>query len=650
MSKLFLRLAFLFMLLNSASLSAQIKLPRLLSDNAVLQRGVTIPLHGQAAKNASVKIVFADASYKVKANNNGEWRLELPPLKAGGPYDMKINDGQELLVVSNILVGDIWVCSGQSNMEWPLREANNAEAEIAAANDPMIRHFYVEHSAATQPQATLQSGKWNACDSTTAGDFTAVGYFFAKHLREKTGVPIGLLHSSWGGSRIEPWMDATTLGYKNAAEVEAYLEETMGGQKERVEAFLRSKFGDQIPMIDGGIQDGKAIWSYADFNDGDWLDYPLPGRWEENGWEMLDGIVWFRKEVTLTAAQAAEAATLGLAMIDDSDDAWVNGVRVGGLTNSYSVVRNYPVPKGTLRVGKNVIAVRVEDGGYGGGFHGKPDLMYLQTATGKLSLAGDWKMKVGKALGSLPTTNDNQLPTKLYNAMIHPIQWFPIKGVIWYQGESNAGEAAAYKSLFQQMIQQWRNQWRVGDFPFLFAQLANFHAVQPEPGDGGWAFIREAQSAALTLPNTGQAVITDIGEADDIHPRNKQDVGYRLALAARHFAYGEKDLIYSGPTFKGIAKSNAAATNQLHLEFENKGSGLLAKGSPEGELRGFAIAGADKKFVWAQAKIEGDKVVVWSEQVPTPVAVRYAWADNPGDANFYNQEGLPASSFRTDNW
>jgi len=647
----------LILLLNADTMFAQIKLPRLLGNNAVLQREIRLPLRGQAAKKSKVSIVFAGNSYETRADKNGLWALELPPLPAGGPFQMRINDGKEILILENILIGDVWVCSGQSNMEWALREANNAEAAIAAATDPMIRHFYVEHTASTLPLDTLSSGSWKVCSPATAGDFTAVGYFFAKHLREKTGVPIGLLHSSWGGSRIEPWMDAATLGFKDANEVALHLSQRLAAQKARIDAFLRSKFGDQVPTEDQGIQNGKAVWAATDYNDADWKTMGLPGLWEGQGWELLDGIVWFRKEVMLTEAQAAQAATLGLAMIDDSDEAWINGTRVGGMRSSYNVVRSYQVPPGILRAGKNVIAVRVEDTGYGGGFHGKPELLYLRTAAGEIPLAGDWKIKVGKALGSLPGTNDNQLPTKLYNAMIKPIQWFPIKGAIWYQGESNAdnaADAAAYQTLFPKMITQWRQQWGVGDFPFLFAQLANFHAPEPEPGNANWSLLREGQSAALSLPNTAQAVIIDIGDATDIHPRNKQDVGYRLALGARRFAYGEKELVYSGPTFRGMvvdqAKEGSGRPASLRLQFGNRGSGLIAKGDRYGYLRGFAIAGADRKFVWAKAIIEGNEVVIWSEKVPNPVAVRYAWADNPDDANLFNGEGLPASPFRTDKW
>jgi len=657
MSKFLSTFTLLMMLLQTDALFGQIKLPRLLGNNAVLQRDLRLPLRGQAAKKSKVSIVFAGSSYETRSDKDGNWAIELPPLAAGGPFQMRIRDKNEILILDNILVGDIWVCSGQSNMEWVLREANNAESEIAAANDPMIRHFYVEHTASLRPIDTLKSGSWNVCSPATAGDFTAVGYFFAKHLREKTGVPIGLLHSSWGGSRIEPWMDAVTLGFKDASDLELYLGQRLALQKARIDEFLNNKFGGQIPLEDKGIQNGKAVWAAPDFNDGDWQTMSLPGLWEGQSWEMLDGIVWFRKEITLTEAEAAQAATLGLAMIDDSDEAWINGVRVGGMQLKYNVVRSYEIPTGVLRAGKNVIAVRVEDTGYGGGFHGKAELLYLRTSAGEMSLAGNWKMKVGKALGSLPGANDNQLPTKLYNAMIKPIQWFPIKGVIWYQGESNADNAAdavAYQTLFQKMITQWRQQWGVGDFPFLFAQLANYHAPEPEPGNASWPLLREGQSAALSLPNTAQAVIIDIGDASDIHPRNKQDVGYRLALGARRFAYGEKEIVYSGPTFRGMivdqAKEGSGRPASLRMQFNNQGSGLIAKGDRYGYLRGFAIAGADRKFVWAKAVIEGNDVVVWSEKVPIPVAVRYAWADNPDDANLFNVEGLPACPFRTDKW
>ena len=336
---------------------------------------------------------------------------------------------------------------------------------------------------------------------------------------------------------------------------------------------------------------------------------------------------------------------MGLAKIDDSDKVWVNGTLVGEMNQAYNEVRNYQVSADLLKAGENLIAIRVEDTGGGGGIYGDPELMSIRSGAFQESLAGEWKYKVGEYRETV--ARQHQTPTMLYNHMIYPMLGYAIKGVIWYQGESNAGgqRAFTYRKQFPDMIQDWRQKWGQGDFPFLFVQLANFRPPQADPGDSDWAVLRESQSKTLaSTPKTTQAVIIDIGEADDIHPRNKKDVGYRLALGARKIAYGE-DLVFSGPVYN----SHEVQGNKVVLQFDHIGSGLVAK-DKYGYLKGFAVAGPDQQFHWAQARIVEEQVVVWSDKVPSPQAVRYAWADNPDDANLYNSEGLPASPFRTDDW
>ena len=392
--------------------------------------------------------------------------------------------------------------------------------------------------------------------------------------------------------------------------------------------------------------DGKPAWAGVSVDDSQWKQMELPGIWENSGLTGLNGVVWFRKSFYLNKTEANSNLGLSLAKIDDSDQVWVNGHLVGGLTQAYNVTREYEVDASQLVAGENVIVVRVVDTGGGGGIYGDPELLFYQSSIKKESLAGQWLYKVGEV--SLETAvRVNQTPTLLYNHMIHPIKDFPIKGVIWYQGESNSGkeDAIKYRELFPKMIKDWRALWGIGDFPFLFVQLANFRQAKDQPDDSNWALLREAQSQTLAVPKTAQAVIIDIGEANDIHPRNKQDVGYRLALGARNLAYGESELEYSGPSFEEMKVEGKA----IRLKFSHTGGGLMAK-DKYGYLKAFSIAGADKKFLWAQARIVGDEVVVWSDQISKPVAVRYGWADNPDDANLYNKEGLPASPFRTDNW
>ncbi len=627
---------------------AQLRLSRLFSDNTVLQRNQPLKIWGWADPKAKVTVAFMDGQYSGKADKSGKWMVELPAQEAGGPYTMDVVSKKEKLAVKNILIGDVWICSGQSNMEWVLENTNNAEKAIAAANDTQIRHFKIPQSASNYPEPFLAGGNWEVCDPDVAGSFTAVGYYFAQQLREKTGVPIGLINTSWGGSRIEPWMDYDMLGYQTQEAVAQKVIAEQTAQKEAFEKQLVKKLGPNFPVQDIGMEAGKPVWADPDLDDGKWESMSLPGIWEGSGWGMLDGVVWYRKTVELSAEQANRPAQLGLAMVDDQDITWINGKLVGQ-TNGWNEVRQYDVPKDLLLPGKNTITVRVNDTGGGGGIHGEENLLCLKIGETTIDLSGDWKYKVGQVNLYTANSSDNQKPTKLYNAMIHPIIDYGIKGAIWYQGESNANtaeDAKAYSDLFKKMITGWRALWKQGDFPFFWVQLANFMPAAEFPGESNWALLRESQHDALTLPNTGEAVIIDIGEADDIHPRNKKDVGYRLSLAARKTTYGENNLVYSGPTYKSLKKEG----QKIRLQFDHTGSGLMAKNDRYGYLRGFAIAGADGEFVWAKAMIDGDEVVVWSEAIDRPVAVRYAWADNPDDANLYNREGLPASPFRTDEW
>lgn len=637
-----MRNLFLFLLTMTFAIpvAAQVQLSRLISDGMVMQRGHDVPVWGWADPGTEVAVTFDGQTYTTQADADGAWRVLLPAMEAGGPYAMTVQGGGTTHEIQDVWVGDVWIASGQSNMEWIMRFVNDAEAEIAAANDPMIRHFKVPQSWATRPEPTLAGGTWEAASPETVANFSAVGYFFARTLREDMDVPIGLINTSWGGSRIEPWMSAEALGLGENAYEEIQAREE--ANERRILDSLRERIGNDLPTEDAGLVDGVAHWAAPDLDESGWADIAVPSLWEQAGYDGMDGIAWYRTAFDLTADEAASGITLGVGMIDDSDITWVNGQRVGGMEMAYNAVRTYDVPAAALHEGRNVLTVRVEDTGGGGGIYGAPELLYLDAGGERRSLAGTWKFQVGAVSVTL-NADKNQQPILLYNKMIYPLLPYPIKGAIWYQGESNANtteDATAYRDLFADMITSWRNEWGVGDFPFLFVQLANFMQPLTEPGESNWALLRESQHATLALPNTGEAVIIDIGEADDIHPRNKQDVGLRLALAAKKVAYGE-DLVYSGPVYK----SHEVKDGKVVLSFDHVGGGLMAKGD---DLSGFAIAGADGRFVWAEAEIEGDTVVLWSDDVAEPVAVRYAWADNPDTANLYNAEGLPATPFRTD--
>jgi sialate O-acetylesterase len=546
--------------------------------------------------------------------------------------------------ITNVLVGEVWVASGQSNMERQLglragqKPITDWEHEVASANYPEIRQFYVPQTQSFTPQATVK-GNWTVCSPETVSDFTAVGYFFARDLFAARHVPVGIIHSSWGGTPAEAWTSEAALQKlpdfaeplaklkKYAADPELARRETLAKQ----EAWYQK--------VDPGSKRGVA-WNAAELATDDWKTMTLPAYWEGAGYPDFDGIFWFHHAFDLPENWDGGDVELHLGAVDDIDTTWVNGTLVGA-TMGWKLPRVYRVPASVLKRGANVVAVRVLDTGGGGGIYGGDDVMRLLfNAGGKtnsLSLAGSWQCKQSVSLqtaGWPPSdfSQDPSAPTVLYNGMIAPLLPYEIRGVIWYQGEANVGRERQYRSLFPAMIADWRQAWGEGDFPFLFVQIAPYRDLTPE--------IREAQLLTLQrTTNTAMAVTIDCGDANDIHPAHKQPMGARLALAARALAYGEK-LEYSGPVFDSTKIEDASVI----LHFTHLGGGLVAK---DGELKGFTVAGADKVFHPAQAKIIGETVVVDSPAVPQPVAVRYGWANVP-EGNFFNLAGLPASPFRTD--
>lgn len=518
---------------------AEVHLPKIFGDNMVLQRGTQVPVWGTAKPGENISLSIQEQRPITTADEKGAWRITLAPLEAGGPFTMTIS-GNNTITFKNILAGEVWICSGQSNMECPVKRTANAESETANENNPSIRLFSIPWILAEKPMDELYPGnlssfykaaaaislcdhrlgstvEWTACTPQTVSDFSGIGYFFGKEIQSHCGVPVGIIQATWDGSSITGWMSLASL-------------------------MSHREFN---PILD--------LWGRA------FLDYPSAKAEHEK--RLME---WEK------AKQKAEAV-------------------------------GQPVP----------------------------------------------------AIPWIPRGPEHHhRPGGMFNGMIAPLIPFGMRGVIWYQGEADAGGAYLYRLLFRTLIQNWRESWRQGDFPFLFAQLANFRSnvhlykrapAEPvEPADDYWAELREAQTMALTLPNTGMAVTIDIGEPDNIHPKNKREVGRRFALAAGKVAYGE-NIEFSGPMYKSMAIGKSV----IRLMFDHVGGGLIAKGGER--LKGFAVAGADRKFVWAEARIEGNQVIVWSEKVTEPVAVRYAWASYP-DCNLYNAEGLPASPFRTDSW
>lgn len=621
--------------LSSVAVAANVSLPNIFTDNMVLQRDRPVKVWGWAAKGESVTVRFNGQVKKAKADNSGKWLITLDPLAHGGPFEMTVA-GKNTVFFRNIMVGDVWICSGQSNMEWTLNNTRDAKEEIAQSSYPSIRLFTIAKATSYRELDNVK-GQWQVCDPTTSGDFSAVAYFFARKLHADLNVPIGLINSSWGGTNIQTWMSWDLMQQKDQykhADI-SQLEKESASMNEKRNQFLEAMKSDRGE---------KEKWNDPATISSGWKTMKVPQLWEQTEVGNADGIVWFKKEVDIPSSMQGKQVKLSLGTIDDNDITYINGERVGA-TNAYNEDRVYNVNGNILKTGKNFIVVKVSDFGGGGGFYGDPAKLWVGTDEQHISLAGDWQYNVSVSNVSMGIRDfgPNSFPSQLYNAMIHPIINYSIKGGIWYQGESNTWEAYNYRSLFSDMIRDWRSKWGY-EFPFLWAQLANFMKPAESPSQSDWAELRDAQNVTLALPATGQAVLIDIGEANDIHPRNKQDVGLRLALAAEKVAYN-KDIVYSGPVYRSMTVED----NKIILSFSNIGTGLMAK-DRYGYLRGFSIAGIDQKFVWAKATIEGDKVIVYSDSVAAPHAVRYAWADNPDDANFYNREGLPASPFRTDNW
>lgn len=629
----------LIFIINITEARAEISLPKLVSDHMVLQRNQQLPIWGWADPGEEVQILFRNQNIATKADANGDWSITLDSHEAGGPYDMVIT-GKNTIRIKDIMIGDVWICSGQSNMEWKLEWLKEHYAsEIATAKNNEIRQIAVDRSTSALPVKDITTTGWKAVNPENVAEFTAVGYFFAKNLYEKYQVPIGLIYTTWGGTVAEAWTSPETL--MKFPEFKDEIENRSAESTQKAKVHYEEELKTWEENLKKEVEKNRILeksWAKNKFNDKNWDTMALPTLWESAGLKDLDGIVWFRKEIEIPKNMAGKSLTVSLGLVDDQDSTFFNGQLIGSISG-YNMPREYTVPAKLVKAGKNVIAVRVVDTGGGGGIYGKPENMVVSAGKESIPLKGPWKYKVGVNFSKKPQDpNHHNNPAVLYNAMIAPLIPFAIKGVIWYQGEENTARAKQYQELFPALIQDWRMKWGQGDFPFLYVQLANFMQPKDEPGESNWAELREAQLMTLSVPNTAMAVIIDIGEAADIHPKNKHDVGKRLALAAQKIAYNE-DIVYSGP----IYESMQIEENVIRIKFKHTGSGLIIKGE---ELKEFAIAGPDGKFYRATAKIENDEVLVSSDKVPQPVAVRYAWADNPENANLYNKEGLPASPFR----
>ncbi|MFP3590370.1 sialate O-acetylesterase [Chryseobacterium sp. SIMBA_038] len=614
---------------------AKIKLPTLVSDGMVLQRDQKLKIWGTADIGEKVEVNFQNKKYNTITDNSGNWKIMLPEMKFGGPFTMTINE----IILKNILIGDVYLCSGQSNMELPMRRVKTLyPQELQNANNSNIRFFTVPQKYDFKiAQNDLDGGIWEETNPQTIQNFSAVAYFFAKEMYQYNKIPVGIINSSLGGSPIQAWMDEASLKKypEYLAEAQKWKNDELISQTEFSEKSLSNNWYAELDQLDTGIVNH---WEKSELNDFDWKKMNVPGSWEDME-KSFDGSIWFRKEIFLPKGAEKNTAFLNLGRIKDADVTYINGKKVGNVTYEYPP-RWYDIPAGVLKEGKNIIAVRVTNGSGKGEFIKEKDY-FLQIGSEKIDLKGEWKYKIGAIMNrSAPRqTFIRWKPTGLYNAMLNPLIQYPIKAVLWYQGESNTAKPQEYQDLLSTMILDWRNKWNQKNLPFFIVQLANFMESKSEPTESNWAELREQQrKVSQTIPKTGLAVTIDIGEWNDIHPLNKKEVGKRLSLQAQKTLFNS-NIISDGPVYESMKIDG----NKIILSFKKTTDDF----SNVSELKGFAIKGKDGIFKWAQAKVKGNKIIVWNDEIKDPIAVRYAWSDNP-EGNLKNKNSLPASPFTTE--
>lgn len=639
---------FLFTFLTLSNASAQLRFARLFSDHAVLQRGKPIPVWGWAAPNETVNVYLKGQTSQTReavADSTGKWQVQFEALEVGGSYTLNVSTATAKVELIDLLIGDVWLCSGQSNMEWTVRQADNYLKERKNADFPNIRHFRVDHEVALVPQQDLNKGEWEVCGSETVGGFTAVGFFFAREVFQETGIPIGLLHSSWGGSQVESWISKEAMlasevlnGYGQS------LPLTWEEADLRLERSIKKRLlgnADANPTPADELQYLQADYDYSR-----WLTADPMWQWDWKGVWAWRGNGYMGKTVEIPAEMIPQITTLGLADNFNQNEVYINGKLVAA--GLFKGTTRILIPANTWKPGPNKLMIkinrRIEPEWYGVGLMGSEKDLFVSTETQSLPLAGnDWKLMPAFADQHVFAHSSNNVGTAIYNAMISPLIPYGIRGALWYQGEANAGRAYEYRHSFPLMIKDWRARWKE-DFPFYFVQLSAYGPYQNSNEGSDWAELREAQTLTLQLPNTGMAVTTDIGNPKDVHPTNKQDVGKRLAANALNLVY-KKEILFSGPVFDKVRFEKSKAI----LTFQFTGGGLMAK-DKYGYLKGFEIAGEDRVFYYAPARIDGKNVIVEHPKGVKPVSVRYAWANSPEDANLYNVEGFPAVPFRTDDW
>ncbi len=633
--------AFILFLLFATTAFCQVRLPRLISNGMVLQRDTNIKIWGWATPNENITINFINVDYQVTANSNGDWELQLPVLNAGGPYVMRIV-ASNTIEINDILIGDVWLCSGQSNMALAMSNvASTYPTDVSNSTNDRIRNFNVPREYEfTTPRTDLTDGAWMKANPTDVLKFSAAAYFFAKELYARNpSVPIGLIHSSYGGTPIHAWMSEKALKYfpETLTEIQLLKNPTYVNTIIQNDTNLENNWNTTLKNNDAGIINN---WKSNTTDTSSWSDITV-------GFTKKDiGSVWYKKKVTVSSQTATNPSLLQLAILIEADSTYVNGKLVGYTNNQYAI-RKYNIPANTFVEGENTITVRLVNNSLTGGFYGS--IFQLVGANETINLAGIWKTKVGYAMPTLADpVNLLWKPTALYNSMIEPLKKYVMKGAIWYQGEGNTSKPSLYSIYLRSMIEDWRALFNNPTMPFVYVQLPNYQAAVANPVESSWALLRESQLKTLSVPYTGMATTIDVGDANNIHPVYKKPVGTRLALAAQRVAYNNQQLVSSGPIYESMKIVN----NTIELTFNTLGSLLKFKstGTAVGTHTNFAIAGSNKVFSWAQARIEGNKVIVWNDAIPNPAAVRYAWGQNPAGEKLFNTEDLPASPFRTDSW
>jgi sialate O-acetylesterase len=634
----------LFFLFFGQTLFAQLTVAPLFNDHAVLQRDKPVAVWGWSKAGTKISVSIAGKSVQTTTARNGKWMATLPAMPAGGPFILSINSGAEKLSFTDVWLGEVWLCSGQSNMEWKLSQAHNYATEKPLANQPMIRQFFIPHEVSMTPKEKLDGGNWVAATSETAGDFTAVGYFFAKDLVKELNVAVGLIHSSWGGSQLEGWLSKEAM--LSSPELQWYakiLPDNWAAADSLQDLKTRKQLLGSTYLPTAADEN---VYTQPGYDFSKWHNGGSPlGQWDWKGIWAFRGIGFMARYIDMPAAMVNGETILGLGIQDNENEVYVNGKLVSkGILKG---PRKIKIPAGTWKEGKNSLVVKFKQmadrSWYGLGVEGSPADLFVEGNGVRLSIADDWKLMPSFASPHEYTHSSNNVGTSIYNAMIAPLVPFSMQGVLWYQGETNAGRAIEYRKTMPLLINDWRRLWK-DTIGFYITQLSSYGADKSANEGSNWAELREAQTMSTSLPHTGIAVTTDAGNPNDIHPTDKLTVGKRLALAVLHTTY-KKNIPYSGPVFDKVTFEQGRAI----LSFHHTNGCLVAKGKYP-YLQGFEVAGADKVFYYAKAEIDGDKVIVYHPKGATPASVRYAWSDAPIDANLYNGAGLPAGTFRTDDW